>query len=374
MSLTLWNPSPVPVFLASGQFASGAQAYFYTAGSGGSAPIAVFQDGGGSIQHTIPVIADQIGVFAPVYLPFGDYRVRVLDQNGALLYDADNIANAAPPSAGGGIAVSSDMVFQTGDPFWRLRSGVMLGFVRMNARTIGSPTSGASEYANDTARDLFLFLWGQYPDAIAPVIGGRGASADADWNANKQITIPEMRGLLPGAVDDMGGTAANKIQVSTTCTTNGTTAIVTVVSAAGLAVGMFARVNNVAAGTITLINGLLVTLSVIPAGPQAGVSFRASPFSDAQAVATVNGAISFVQKLAQIAPHGHGVTDPNHVHTASTPNGFVNVTGGPGFNVALNQFGNTNSASTGISIQTSGSGQPIMVYPPTRLGTWYMKL
>lgn len=81
----------------------------------------------------------------------------------------------------------------------------------MNARTIGSSTSGATERANADCQNLFLELWNDYPDVKCPVIGGRGVSAAADWTANKQITVPDMRGKGPFGLDGMGNTRANII-------------------------------------------------------------------------------------------------------------------------------------------------------------------
>lgn len=56
--------------------------------------------------------------------------------------------------------------------------------------TIGSATSGASSRANSDCEALFTLIWNSISDTQAPVIGGRGASANADWLANKQITLP----------------------------------------------------------------------------------------------------------------------------------------------------------------------------------------
>ena len=65
------------------------------------------------------------------------------------------------------------------------------GWVRCNGRTIGSASSGATERANADAEDLFLFLWTNFADAQCAVSSGRGASAAADWAANKTIALPD---------------------------------------------------------------------------------------------------------------------------------------------------------------------------------------
>ena len=38
------------------------------------------------------------------------------------------------------------------------------------------------------------------------VMAGRGASAVADWSANKQLTLPNKRGYIVGGLPDMGNT------------------------------------------------------------------------------------------------------------------------------------------------------------------------
>lgn len=65
------------------------------------------------------------------------------------------------------------------------------------AGTIGNASSGATR-ANADCYELFVLLWAlnatDYP--ILTSAGGastRGANADADWNANKRLTIKDMR-------------------------------------------------------------------------------------------------------------------------------------------------------------------------------------
>src|SRR6185369_3563254 len=64
------------------------------------------------------------------------------------------------------------------------------------------------------------FLYGA--DANLAVSGGRGASAAADWAANKTIALPDFRGRALAGLDDMGSTAAGRL----TSTYFGTSAIV----------------------------------------------------------------------------------------------------------------------------------------------------
>lgn len=67
------------------------------------------------------------------------------------------------------------------------------GWRLLDGSTIGSASSGAT-YANAAAKNLFTFLWTNLSNAVAPVSSGRGASAAADWAANKTLTLPDARG------------------------------------------------------------------------------------------------------------------------------------------------------------------------------------
>lgn len=370
----LWNTVPVPIFTQSGSFASGALAYFYTGNS--TTPLVVYRDAALTQALPWPVVADNTGVFPSIFVPYGSYRRRITTAAGVLISDTGNIDNPAPPSGGGGVVVTSDEILQTGDPIWRLRYGQMVGFVRMNGLTLGDAASGATEFASSDASALFSFLWTYLPDSIATVSGGRGASAAADFAANKTIVIPTMQGFAAAGVDGMGATAAGKIQAITTCTTDGTTGVVVVASAANIAVGQYAIVGGVAAGTITALSGTSVTLSAIPAGPAAGVSFRSSFFSDAELVGSFAGAPNAQPTTDQIPAHTHGTTDPQHSHelNASPPGSGTTAIVYSSQGTAGPSGVYTRAASTGITINNAGGGNPFGVLQPTRLGTWYMKL
>lgn len=166
-----------------------------------------FQDIGLAISRQNPMTADVTGRLPIFYVADGIYRVRLVDQYGVLVYDYPQVASiGASASGGGGTAVDATTIFQTGDPLWLPVTGTRNGWVRMNARTIGSATSGASERANADCQNLFLYNWNTFPDAVCPVTGGRGASAAADWAANKIIATPNMRLRGPFGLADMGNT------------------------------------------------------------------------------------------------------------------------------------------------------------------------
>lgn len=68
------------------------------------------------------------------------------------------------------------------------------GFILVDDGTIGSTASGASTRANDDTEDLYTLLYNSISDTWAPVVGGRDASAAADFAADKELTIPATLG------------------------------------------------------------------------------------------------------------------------------------------------------------------------------------
>src|SRR6185312_3341244 len=126
---------------------------------------------------------------------------------------------------GGGSTVDPTTILSSGDLKVKYGTGPLTGFVRANGLTIGNAVSGATERANADTQNLYVYLWGADPNLV--VVGGRGATALADFNANKQLTLPDYRGRALAALDDMGNTAAGRL----TSTYFGTSA--TVLGAAG---------------------------------------------------------------------------------------------------------------------------------------------
>lgn len=366
----LWNNDPTPVFDPVGSFASGALAYFYTDNS--TTPLTVYWDAGLTAPHAWPVVANQMGVFPPVFIPYVTYRRRITTADGVLISDAGNIDNPQPPTSG--LIVTEAEIFQTGDPLPRWRTGTITGWVRMNGLTLGDATSGATEYAAADAADLFAYLWAWLPDSIAAVSTGRGASAAADFAANKTIVIPTMQGFLAAGVDNMGTTAAGIIQAVTTCNPPGGSGVIPVTSAAGIAVGQFVWVNGAAAGTVLSISGTNITISTSPA-IGAGVTWRSSFFApDPQLTGSTAGLQVATITLDQMPAHDHNWNDPGHTHDLSPRN--VN---GPyaSYNLSTDITTSplpTQTAVTGITFNSAGGGHPVGLLQPTRLFTWYLKL
>lgn len=84
--------------------------------------------------------------------------------------------------------------FTTGDVKLTLKAAADAGWVMMNDGTIGNASSGGTTRANADTQALFELLWNNISNAWAPVSSGRGASAAADFAANKTITLPRSLG------------------------------------------------------------------------------------------------------------------------------------------------------------------------------------
>lgn len=105
----------------------------------------------------------------------------------------------------------------TGEFRWRPTEETLPGWVKANKLTIGNASSNATGRANADAYRLFKWHWSNfsntqcqvYTSAGAPTT--RGASADADWSANKSIETVDMRGTNPIGMDTMGGAATTRL-------------------------------------------------------------------------------------------------------------------------------------------------------------------
>jgi hypothetical protein len=194
--------------------------YFYRAGTV-STPQNAFYDVDLTLPLPNPYTLDAAGRVPQFFLADGSIKIVLIDRSGVTQINADNILVIGPSGGGGGGgSVDPTTVIQTGQLALWYGTGSRTGFVRLNGRTIGSATSGATERANADTQLLFLFLYAE--DTNLAVSGGRGASAAADWAANKTITLPDGKGRIIGGLDDMGASAAGRL----TATYFGTSPIV----------------------------------------------------------------------------------------------------------------------------------------------------
>lgn len=213
-----------------GNRASGAKLYIYEEAS--LVPVTGYTTSALSVAHAWPVVADANGRFtAPIWLADNTYRVILKDSANGTLADFATPALAYEAAAGSG---STADTWETGDTLWLPAKTTKSGWTRLNGRTIGNASSGGTERANNDCYDQFVYLYTNFSDSICAVSGGRGASAAADWAANKTITLLDMRGRLPYGLDDMGNSAASRFAGTTiavgSATTGGSTVGVSTVT------------------------------------------------------------------------------------------------------------------------------------------------
>jgi hypothetical protein len=185
---------------------------FYTIQAGTtSTPQNAYQDSGLTTALPNPIICDAAGRLPQFFLADGQIKIRLVDKNGVtqIVADGVQVIGASSGGGGGGGSVDATTVLATGDIKAKWGTGSLTGFVRGNGRTIGSATSGATERANADCQALFEYLWGA--DANLSVSGGRGASASADWIANKTIALPDFRGRVLAGLDTMGASASGRL-------------------------------------------------------------------------------------------------------------------------------------------------------------------
>lgn len=214
---------------ADGKPLAGGKLYIFQAGT--QVPLQAYRNFGLSVgqEHPHPILLDSRGRVPAFWLPDGTARARLTTASGEVHFDEDMVVlgPSIDEGGGGGDTTNPNALPQVGDFDWQPRTGTRTGWVRANARTIGSATSGATERAHADCELLFTTLWNRYSDTICPVVGGRGLSAAADWAANKQLTLPDGRARAPFGMDDMGNAAAGRINSAMVTSGSPTTAMST---------------------------------------------------------------------------------------------------------------------------------------------------
>ena len=300
---------------------------------------AVFSDPGLTNLLPNPLTCDQTGRLPMFYLASGSIHPRLTDAAGVVVVDIPSMLVIGPSGGGGGGGATVDptTIFATGDIKFKASNETLVGWVKMNAQTIGNPTSGATQRANNDTQNLFVYLWGQCPQTHCPVSGTRGASGLADFNASKTIALPDWRSRGPVGLDDMGNTPAGILQTSN------------------------------------------MTGSDLPTTPNG-----------------IGGEANHALVTAELAAHSHTISDPGHDHPINqnaaaynlnyaVPPGSVqisqpvtasismgNAKSPAGCTPGLNCTTTTGTGITGTNPTGSGIGHNTM--PPFMLGSWYMKL
>jgi hypothetical protein len=337
---------------------AGCKFYTYVAGTVAS-PQNAYQDSALTIALPNPQTCDSAGRLPQMFLADGQIKVRLTDRNLLTQVVADNIQVIGNSSGGGGGgAVDPTTILSTGDIKTAYGTSPLTGFVRANGRTIGSATSGATERANADTQALFVYLWGV--DGSLAVSGGRGATAAADFAANKTIAIPDFRGRVLASFDDMGNTAAGRL-TGTTMTGVGIGAVSFGVDTRTIITSWLPAYTPAGTYSTSLTSGTLVggTLnSGTLNGGSASVDSGSSVLKDGIGAQSLGG--------SGIGYGWSNLPTVGSLHSTGTVTGTVSGT------VSGTVTGTVSGSITGTA--QGGSSTPFSIVQPTIFVTTYLKL
>ena len=379
-------------FDSQGRPLSGGLLYFFAAGT--STPQSAYVDTALTIPQPNPIVLDSSGRVPMFYLADGLIKIRLTDKNGVTIIAADQLLVIGPSGAtgGGGGGVDPDAVLATGDIKARYGTGTLTGFVRCNGNSIGN--SGGTEAFGSQCQTLFEYLW-QFSNITLNT--GKGASANADWLANRLLNLPDLRGRTIAGMDDMGATAANRLTSAGLGVAGTTVGNAGATETVGLAVGNIP--SHTHTGT-TNVDGLHVhtggTTGIQSADHDHGVTIN--PESGHTHTGTTGGQSADHTHTIQSSPTGHtfnpgaisspdsspptqtGGTSNDHTHSfttaAGSPHNHSVIVGIQSASHTHN-FNVPNTGSThshGFTTNATGSGTAFSKVPPTMVLTFYIKL
>jgi microcystin-dependent protein len=356
--------STQPVFFQ-GAAQIGAEITVYDAGT--LTPRTAYRDGLLNAPFAQPILTDANGCLPEIWVAGNAYKLRIVTASGVQIREVDNLPGDMTPGAtgvangAGGGGGSSGAALLTGDLQWNYGTAVIAGRVRANGNSIGNAVSGASELANPVCQGLFQWLWNG--DPTLAVSGGRGATALADWNANKTIALPDFRGRTPFGIDGMGAPASGRLANASFATGNagalgssGGTAAETLTSAQ--------IASHVHTGTTQANAAFSLTGTTAQAG-----AFAPSATSDVQGAHSHGGASGLAGDHTHGASadtqgahaHGGSVTDTQgaHAHTFTGPATVAALGGtqasGWWFNTTTAATSTAGAHSHNLEINTDGA-------------------
>jgi hypothetical protein len=106
---------------------------------------------------------------------------------------------------------------QVGDVKYVGSTTAPTGWIKANGQTIGSSSSGATALANAFAEPLFTYLWNNFGNTVLVIQTSagsnttRGASAAADFAANKRMPLLDLRAEFIRGLDDSRGIDSGRL-------------------------------------------------------------------------------------------------------------------------------------------------------------------
>lgn len=206
--------------------------------------------------------------------------------------------------------------------------------------------------------------------------------AYGDGDGATTFNLPDYRGHMLAGRDNMGGAAANVLQVTTNLTTTNGSPTATVSSALNLAIGMTISGNpNVPSGTkISNISGTTVTMNANATATQSTVSTRFSNVIDAQGLGSPGGSQVGALATANLPPYTPTGT------VASTPSISDSIIHGTSPASAVGggtqlTFPAASSTSSTLTVSSTFTGNPqgglsvpASIVPPVSIVNWAVRL
>lgn len=183
------------------------------------------------------------------------------------------------------------------------------------------------------------------------------------------FNLPDLRGRVASGADNMGGTAAGRMNVTLTGTKAATTSgvITGLPSTSALCVGMQAFGTGI--GAAAVINSIDSATQVTLSANSTSTGSTSIRFGvvDGATLGASGGSPTAQLSSAQMPAHNHGVTDPGHAHSHNAAAQYSSGSSGTGGATVfyLQAAATINAAATGVSIQNAGSGQAHSITPPT---------
>ena len=239
---------------------------------------------------------------------------------------------------------------RTGDYRTSLNSFQPFGWVAANDGTIGTPASNATTRANIDTWPLYNLIWNSVLNNWAPVTGGRGASAIADFSANKQLQLTRTLGRV---IAGQSPTFASEVFTTNYASDHFT---LTVSSTAGILNGSPIQFKNTGGALPSALNintgyyAIVINLTSLQVATTIENATAVSPVpldigSDSTGISTVLNALGLTGGESQ---HTLTVPEmPSHTHhTYSLGGGVANENRGGSSSTTPNDQG-TSSATGG---------------------------
>jgi len=263
--------------------------------------------------------------------------------------------------------------FTTGDIKLTLKTIADATWIMCNDLSIGSAASGATGRANADTQPLYELIWNSIPNKWAVVVGGRGITATADFNANKPMFLFRMLGRalaiagIGSSVASGGDADVNTATDALTVPTNNDTwitgmpAIINIlagsITGTGISDGAQVFVYRDSSTTVKLCttlanaqNGIVIDITA-----KSSPSWTLTYFNVSRELGEWSGESQHAQSINELVLHDH-----SEVRNGG-PNGYGATVGGSG------QF---TSSNTG----TKGGNQAMNITQPSSFVNAMLKL